>query len=134
MTVIKNDKLYLLRSIRARVKMSSKLVYSTETGKICPQCQSPVNDCCCKKVSHDIGSGNVKILYETKGRKGKGATLITELALESKEITKLAKELKAKCATGGTVKGNIIEIQGDHRDKILQLLLSKGITAKKAGG
>ncbi|WP_191603235.1 hypothetical protein [Marinomonas algicola] len=114
--------------------MSSKLVYSTDTGKICPQCQRPINDCCCKKSNHEIGSGNVKVLYETKGRKGKGATLITELALESKDITKLAKELKAKCATGGTVKDNVIEIQGDHRDKILQLLLLKGIKAKKSGG
>ncbi len=116
-----------------REKMSSKLVYSTETGKICPQCQHPINDCHCNNET-PLGSGKVKVMYETKGRKGKGATLITELALDSKELTKLAKELKAKCATGGTVKEGVIEIQGDHRDKILAILLSKKITAKKSGG
>ncbi|MFT2111479.1 translation initiation factor [Marinomonas sp. 2405UD68-3] len=114
--------------------MSSKLVYSTETGRMCPHCQNSINVCHCKEESQNIGSGKVKVMYETKGRKGKGATLITELALTPKDLTKLAKELKAKCATGGTVKDGVIEIQGDHRDKILDILLSKKITAKRSGG
>ncbi|MCZ2720287.1 translation initiation factor [Marinomonas sp. 15G1-11] len=114
--------------------MSSKLVYSTEVGKVCSQCQQSINDCSCKEDHHVIGSGKVKVLHETKGRKGKGATLITDLALNSTELAKLAKEIKAKCATGGTVKDGIVEIQGDHRDKIIQLLSLKGIRAKKSGG
>lgn len=113
---------------------SSRLVYSTDSGKLCPDCQQPIDECRCGMDQEVKGSGLVTLHYETKGRKGKGATLIKELALTPDELKKLAKELKANCATGGAIKEGVIEIQGDHRAKILALLLEKGIKAKKSGG
>tara|TARA_R100001440_G_scaffold8937_5_gene16829 strand:- start:10646 stop:10876 length:231 start_codon:yes stop_codon:yes gene_type:complete len=76
----------------------------------------------------------VRLSRETKGRKGKGVTLITGIPLAEKELKAYAKTLKAKCGTGGTVKDGVVEIQGDHRDLLLPLLQQKGWTVKKAGG
>ena len=80
------------------------------------------------------GSGAVRVSRETKGRKGKGVTLVSGLPLAAEELQGLAKKLKQLCGTGGTVKDGVIEIQGDHRDKILAELLKAGFQAKKAGG
>jgi translation initiation factor 1 len=76
----------------------------------------------------------VRIERQTKGRKGKGVTLITGIPLNDEELKTLAKSLKQKCGSGGTVKNGIIEIQGDHRDQLLPLLTEKGWNVKKAGG
>ena len=71
---------------------------------------------------------------ETKGRKGKGVTLIEGVLLAPSDLKTLAKTLKTRCGTGGTVKDGIIEIQGDFRDLLLDELKSRGYTVKKAGG
>ena len=71
---------------------------------------------------------------ETKGRKGKGVTLVRGLALPPEELRVLARELKQVCGSGGTVKDGVIEIQGDHRDRLLEELAARGIQAKRAGG
>ncbi len=78
--------------------------------------------------------GIVRVGRETKGRKGKGVTLVTGVPLPVDELKLLAKELKQKCGTGGTLKDGVIEIQGDHRDILIELLKAKGWTVKKAGG
>ncbi len=78
--------------------------------------------------------GVVRVSRETKGRKGKGMTIITGVPLRGTDLKELAKQLKQKCGTGGTVKGDIIEIQGDHRDKLITELSDRGWTVKKAGG
>lgn len=70
----------------------------------------------------------------TKGRKGKGVTLVTGLPLENNSLKELAKKLKQKCGTGGTVKNGVIEIQGDHRDLLVESLNTLGYKAIKAGG
>ena len=105
---------------------NSKLVYSTGVGKVSnnrkPQQAAVPKD------------GIVRISRETKGRKGKGMTLITGIPMDREGLKDLAKELKQKCGTGGTVKGAVIEIQGDHRDKLVGELTSRGWTVKKAGG
>ena len=114
---------------------NSKLVYSCESGRHCPNCGKPQKQCTCKKNSPQLRSdGIVRIQRETKGRKGKGVTLITGIPLAGDELKKLAKVLKQKCGTGGTIKNGVIEIQGDHRDLLLQELQKKGWTVKKAGG
>lgn len=112
----------------------STRVYSTEDGKICPDCDQPVDDCICNEETVPEGDGIVRIKRETKGRKGKGVTLIEGVLLAPSDLKKLAKELKNKCGTGGTVKDGIIEIQGDQRDLLLDVLTAKGYTVKKAGG
>lgn len=80
------------------------------------------------------GDGRVRVSRETKGRKGKGVTLITGLPLETEELNQLAKELKQRLGTGGTVKGTAVEIQGDHRDALVAELTKRGHAAKRAGG
>jgi len=113
---------------------SGGLVYSTEQGKMCPECRNPVDQCTCGKPSRPAGDGVVRVSRETKGRKGKGVTLITGIPLDEKELKAFAKVLKAKCGTGGTIKDGVVEIQGDHRDLLVPLLQQKGWTVKKAGG
>lgn len=73
-------------------------------------------------------------MRQTKGRKGKGVTLITGLPQEKDALKKLAKSLKQKCGSGGSVKNGIVEIQGDHRDILEQELGRLGYTVKRAGG
>ncbi|MDZ7831736.1 MAG: translation initiation factor Sui1 [Desulfobacterales bacterium] len=114
---------------------SSRLVYSSESGGMCPQCNKPLKKCACghdKAVS--AGDGIVRVSRETKGRKGKGVTLITGLPLDAEPLKQLGKQLKAKCGCGGTVKNGIIEIQGDHRDLVVKELKQQGFTVKRAGG
>lgn len=101
------------------------LVYSTETGRIKQQSQT---------VPRPKGDGIVRIQKQTAGRKGKGVSVITGLDLEAGELAKLAAELKKKCGCGGSIKDNTIEIQGDKRDLLKQLLEQKGYKVKFAGG
>lgn len=115
-------------------KKNSRLVYSTETGKACPECEKPVQECSCKEPSIPEGDGIVRVSLDTKGRKGKGVTLITGVSLLPDQLKKLAKELKQKCGVGGAVKNGNIEIQGDHRELIINLLKDKSFTVKKSGG
>lgn len=103
----------------------SHLVYSTETGRIKPQSElSP-------KIQTD---GIIRIRRETKGRKGKGVTTVSGFDVDSDKLKTLAKQLKKVCSTGGTIKDGVIEIQGDHRDKLKQQLDKMGYQVKLAGG
>jgi len=114
---------------------SSRRVYSTDHGRMCPTCDRLVTACRCKKASTAAPTdGVVRVSRSTKGRKGKGVTLITGVPLADDGLGKLAKQLKAACGAGGAVKDGVIEIQGDHRDKLVALLASKGWTVKRAGG
>lgn len=74
------------------------------------------------------------VSLETAGRKGKGVTLVTGLALPPSELEALSKKLKALCGTGGTVKDGVVEIQGDHRVKVQDALAKAGIAARRIGG
>lgn len=76
----------------------------------------------------------MRITRETKGRKGSGVSVVHGLPLTGVELKDLAKRLKAKCGSGGTVKNRTIEIQGDHRDFLLAELKKLGYTVKKSGG
>jgi translation initiation factor 1 len=111
------------------------LVYSTDTGRTCPGCGHPVKQCCCStKKSRQQGDGVVRISRQTKGRKGCGVCLITGMDLGGTELKKLAKQLKKKCGSGGAVKNGVIEIQGDHREVLVDALIKLGFKAKLAGG
>lgn len=76
----------------------------------------------------------VKVGRETAGRRGKGVTVVWELPLGEDAMKELAAKLKEKCGTGGTVKDGRIEIQGDHRDRLVTELEKLGYKAKRAGG
>jgi translation initiation factor 1 len=114
---------------------SKGLVYSTDTGRICPGCGYPVKQCRCNaQKSQDVGDGVVRVSRQTKGRKGSGVCLITGLPLGGEELKKLSRELKQKCGSGGTVKDGVIEIQGNHRDALVDTLMKMGFKVKPAGG
>jgi len=115
---------------------NSRLVYSSESGRICPKCKKPIAGCACSKsaAAPPSGDGIVRVGRETKGRRGKGVTLVTGVPLPTNELKKLAKELKQKCGTGGTLKDGVIEIQGDHRDSLIEMLKARGWTVKRSGG
>jgi translation initiation factor 1 len=76
----------------------------------------------------------VRVSRESKGRGGKGVTLVKGLPLEADALTALAKQLKAACGSGGTVKDGVIEIQGEHRDRVVEWLAQQGFKVKRAGG
>lgn len=112
------------------------IVYTTGIGECCPNCLRPVRECVCKrgtpgKVASD---GIVRVSRETQGRKGKGVTVITGLPLPPAELESLATELKKRCGSGGSVTDGRIEIQGDHRDRLVEELERRGWKAKRAGG
>lgn len=112
-----------------------RLVYSSASGKVCPECTKPVKECICrKKTAQTGGDGIVRIRRESKGRGGKTVTVVVGLTLGDDGIKQLAGELKKRCGTGGTVKDGSIEIQGDHRDLLLAELASRGYKVKAAGG
>lgn len=114
---------------------NSRPVYSDQVGRLCPACGQAQKACrCAKKPSPPKGDGIVRISRETKGRKGKGVTLISGLDLDSEKLKAVAKELKQRCGTGGTIKDGVIEIQGDHREMLLGVLQQRGWKVKKAGG
>ena len=109
------------------------VVYSTELGRTCPACRRALPQCTCRNTVV-VGDGRVRVSRETKGRGGKGVTLVTGIPLPAAELGALATQLKKRCGTGGTVKDGVIEIQGDHRDTVLAELLRLGYQAKRAGG
>jgi translation initiation factor 1 len=115
--------------------MNSRIVYSTGLGSLCPNCRRPVRECVCPKGAPGAaGPVQVRVGRETKGRAGKGVTVVTGLPLTAAEIDAIAARLKKRCGSGGTVRGGIIEIQGDHRDVIVAELVKLGWPAKKSGG
>ena len=118
---------------------NTRLVYSTETGKICPSCQKPVTECTCKQkrskpIPNIKNDGTIRIRREVKGRKGKTVTAVFGFEIDGDELKELAAQLKRHCGTGGSVKDGIIIIQGDHREAILFELKKLGFTVKIAGG
>lgn len=110
------------------------LVYSTDSGRMCPDCRQPVAQCICKQVAAPTGDGIVRVSRETKGRGGKAVTLVKGVLLDATALADLGKQLKAACGTGGTVKDGVIEVQGDHCERVMQILKAQGHTVKRAGG
>jgi translation initiation factor 1 len=115
--------------------IDAPLVYSSELGRICPNCGKPVNACICrKKPVQSTGDGIVRIRRESKGRGGKTVTIIAGVPADEENLKSLAGELKRRCGTGGTVKDGNIEIQGDHREVLREELVKRGFKVKLAGG
>ena len=104
---------------------NSRLVYSTETGRIDEPKATP---------ERPKGDGIVRIQRQTSGRKGKGVCLITGIDADDATLAAIAAELKKKCGCGGSMKEGVIEIQGDKRDLIKSLLEARGMKVKLAGG
>ncbi|MGB1238814.1 MAG: stress response translation initiation inhibitor YciH [Pseudomonadales bacterium] len=116
----------------------SGLVYSTDKGATCPGCEEALDACRCHEVAEQARlaslDGTVTLSRQTKGRKGKGVTLVSGVALAEKELKALAKSLKQHCGTGGALKDGVIEIQGEQRQVLKPLLEKKGFKIKVSGG
>lgn len=113
----------------------SRSVYSTSTGRLCPNCENPVAQCDCNKANapESVGNSVVTISLETKGRGGKEVTVIKQLPLNPMALKIMAAEFKASCGSGGTVSNGNIEIQGDHRSTLEKNLESRGFRIKRSG-
>ena len=126
-----NEDTYVMKNHKA----TGGLVYSTEHGKMCPTCRNPLAECACSRnPTLPVSDGIVRVSRETKGRNGKGVTLIKGLTLDMLALARLGKQLKTACGSGGTVKDGVIEIQGDHRERVVEHLTKQGWTVKRAGG
>jgi translation initiation factor 1 len=113
---------------------SGGLVYSTEAGRMCPACRKPVAQCSCKQAAAPKGDGVVRVSRETRGRGGKAVTVVRGVALAPDQLADLGKQLRTSCGSGGTVKDGVIEVQGDHADRVVELLKARGHDVKRAGG
>ena len=102
---------------------------------LCPKCRQLKKTCSCKSEPVPPSKSTVvRVGRETKGRGGKGVTIISDLPLDESGLSELATKLKTRLGAGGTVKDGRIEIQGDHRDRIVSELEAMGYRAKRAGG
>lgn len=112
------------------------LVYSTDTGRICPQCRQAVAACRCAALARQAPAGNgvVRVSRETQGRGGKAVTVVRGLALDATALAELGKRLRTACGAGGTAKDGVLEVQGDHADRVVVWLQQAGHAAKRAGG
>lgn len=123
------------------MKDNSRLVYSTETGRLCPRCGKAANGCTCKKKKNSPpagpgpfpADGNVRIRREKAGRGGKTVSAIYGLPADA-DLKDICRRLKQCCGTGGSVKEGTIIIQGDHRETLQAELVKQGFTVKLAGG
>lgn len=119
---------------------NSRLVYSTERGRVCPQCSRPTAQCRCKKKKATPSAapfpddGVVRIRRETQGRKGKTVTAVYGLISAGGEPAETARSLKRRCGTGGSTTAGVVFIQGDHRVAIQDELQKQGYKVKMAGG
>jgi translation initiation factor 1 len=113
-----------------------RLVYSTETGrvpKVCPKCHA--KPCRCpQEPTAKAGQQTARIQRESKGRAGKTVTIINGLHLKAAELADLGTILRRRCGTGGTVKEDSIELQGDQREAVAAILCELGYKVKMIGG
>ena len=114
---------------------ASRLVYSTDAGRICPDCRQPVAACVCKKAAaRAVSDGVVRVSRQTKGRGGKTVTRVDGVPLDDEALMQLGKQLRSACGSGGTVKAGVIEVQGDHCDKVIEALKQHGYAPRRSGG
>lgn len=106
---------------------SSKVVWSTTDGDLRKARDPHVR-------ARLEGDGRVRVRRETKGRRGKGATTISGVPLDDAGLRELAGRLKKRCGVGGSVKDGVVELQGDHRDAVVELLRADGYDVVLAGG
>ena len=110
------------------------LVYSTEGGQMCPGCRRPVAQCACAAKAVPRGDGIVRVSREKQGRAGKTVTVVRGLALDAEALSAYGRQLRSACGSGGTAKEGIVEVQGDHVERVMTLLQADGHTVKRAGG
>jgi len=116
-----------------------RTVYSSEHGRLCALCGLPAKRCQCRANPRrtpetPAGDGVVRVGRESKGRRGKTVTTVRGVPLAGEALRELLAELKRLCGTGGAVKDEGLEIQGDHRDRLVGELEQRGFRVKRTGG
>lgn len=103
---------------------------------MCPACRQALAACSCRAPvkTRACGDGTVRVSCETKGRGGKAVTVVRGLDLDSVALAALGKRLRTACGAGGAVKDGVLELQGDHRSRVVESLKADGWTVKLAGG
>jgi translation initiation factor 1 len=130
----------------ARGDGGDRLVYSSERGRVCPSCGRSESRCHCRgkgararikardeAAATKASDGIVRVGRSTKGRRGKIVSTVTGVTLAEDELRELAGDLKRRCGTGGALKDDVIEIQGDHRDTLVEELEKRGFKVKRVG-
>jgi len=121
----------------------SRTVYSSEHGRICAHCGLAINRCQCRanprggaarSITNPDGDGVVRVSRSSRGRGGKTVTLAEGIQLPPAELQTLARDLKRQCGTGGALKDDTVEIQGDQRDAVREALEARGFRVKFKGG
>lgn len=109
-----------------------RLVFSTESGRVCAGCGWPAADCrCSTRADEPVPPKAVaKLRIESKGRGGKTVTVVDGLPRNQPFLEELAHAMKKACGTGGTVRDSGVELQGDQREKLTALLLARGFRVK----
>ena len=115
-------------------KLTGGLVYSTDSGRMCPDCRQPIANCSCKTQVLPKTDGVARVSLQTKGRGGKSVTLVKGLPLDALALAALGKQLRAACGSGGTAKDGVIEVQGDHCTTVVAALQKLNYNVKRAGG
>jgi translation initiation factor 1 len=115
---------------------SGGLVYSTEGGRMCPTCRQPLAACICRAqaAARAVGDGSVRVGRQKAGRGGKTVTIVRGLPLDAAALAELGKRLRSACGTGGTTKDGVLELQGDHVERVMAWLQAEGYAAKRTGG
>ena len=114
-------------------RITGRIVYSTGTGRVCPGCGWPSRECKCSRSEPDVPVPTrlvAKLRMEKKGRGGKTVSVVDGLPHNAAFLKELCQDLKRACGTGGAVSEGTIELQGDLRDRIRELLLKKGFVVK----
>lgn len=111
---------------------NSRTVYSTATGRMCPTCGWPAHNCMCSRPSAEIVPARrvAKLRIEKKARGGKTVTVVDGLPRNAVFLKELSQELKRACGTGGSVFETGVEVQGDMRERVREVLLKKGFVVK----
>lgn len=109
------------------------LVYSTDVGRTCPACRQPVAACACAATarSRPAGDGTVRVAREKQGRAGKTVTVVRGLPLDTAALAVLGKALRSACGAGGSVKQGVLEIQGDHVERVAGWFAERGHTVRR---
>jgi translation initiation factor 1 len=113
---------------------NSRLVYSTDSGTICPECGRPATECRCAGLRQGREPVPVRVVaklrLEKAGRSGKSVTVVYDLPRNTAFLKELCQELKRACGVGGAVRDDAVELQGDLRDRLRDLLVKKGFGVK----
>lgn len=112
--------------------MKSGTVFSTELRRVCPRCGWPEKNCHCSKPAEEAIPSKItaRLRISRAGRRGKTVTVIESLPRNEAFLKECLRELKKACGSGGAIREGTLEIQGDHRERLRELLRRKGWTVK----